>query len=213
LLCRWRGYGRSEDAIDCEAGYCCESGEDSPAMTEQNPPNSGELLLYETEDSHVRVECRLAQDSLWLSQGLMADLFQTSKQNIARHLKAIFAEGELRQEAVVNQLQWLTTAADGKSYRVAYYNLDAILAVGCRVRSVRGVQFRRWASECLSEYLRKGFMIDDERLKNPPIDIRAARIISMNCWSASGISAPASATCTCACVKFLPWLPIITIPP
>jgi hypothetical protein len=137
-------------------------------MTEQNPSNSGELLLYETEDGHVRVECRLAQDSLWLSQGLMADLFQTSKQNIAKHLKAIFAEGELRQEAVVNQ--WLTTAADGKGYRVAYYNLDAILAVGYRVRSVRGVQFRRWASECLSEYLRKGFMIDDERLKNPPID-------------------------------------------
>jgi len=85
----------------------------------------------------------------------MADLFQTSKQNIAKHLKAIFAEGELAPDSVVNQ--WLTTAADGKNYRVVYYNLDAILAVGYRVRSPRGVQFRRWASTVLKEYLLKGF--------------------------------------------------------
>jgi len=98
---------------------------------------------------------------------LLAELFQTSKQNIAKHLKAIFAEGELAADSVVNQ--WLTTATDGKSYRVAYYNLDAILAVGYRVRSTRGTQFRRWATERLSEYLIKGFTLDDERLKNPPV--------------------------------------------
>lgn len=131
------------------------------------PPAPGEFLLYETEGGQVRVECRLAEDTLWLSQGLMAALFQTSKQNIAKHLKAIFAEGELSREAVVNH--WLTTAEDGKSYRVAHYHLDAVLAVGYRVRSPRGVQFRRWATERLAEYLVKGFTMDDERLKNPPV--------------------------------------------
>lgn len=90
----------------------------------------------------------------------MADLFQTSKQNIAKHLKAIFAEGELAPDSVVNQ--WLTTESDGKNYRVVYYNLDAILAVGYRVRSPRGTQFRRWATERLREYLVKGFTLDDE---------------------------------------------------
>lgn len=97
----------------------------------------------------------------------MASLFQTTKQNIAKHLKAICAEGELDAVAVVNQ--WLTTAADGKQYRVAHYNLDAILAVGYRVRSARGTQFRRWATERLGEYLLKGFTMDDERLRNPPV--------------------------------------------
>ncbi|MBK6744668.1 MAG: virulence RhuM family protein [Hydrogenophilales bacterium] len=135
-------------------------------MNQQVEP-TGEFLLYETEDGRARVECRFAADTLWLAQSGMADLFQTSKQNIAKHLKAIFAEGELAADAVVNQ--WLTTAADGKNYRVAYYNLDAILAVGYRVRSQRGTQFRRWATERLREYLVKGFTLDDERLKNPPM--------------------------------------------
>ncbi len=130
-------------------------------------PVPGEFLLYETEDGRARVECRFVEDSLWLPQAGMAELFQTSKQNIAKHLKTIFAEGELTPDSVVNQ--WLTTAADGKNYRVVYYNLDAILAVGYRVRSPRGTQFRRWATERLSEYLIKGFTLDDERLKNPPV--------------------------------------------
>ena len=127
----------------------------------------GEFLLYETEDGRSRVECRFMAETLWLSQSGMADLFQTSKQNIAKHLKAIFAEGELNLDSVVNQ--WLTTASDGKAYRVTHYNLDAILAVGYRVRSPRGTQFRRWATERLSEYLIKGFTLDDVRLKNPPV--------------------------------------------
>lgn len=133
-------------------------------MSENAPVPSGEFLLYQTEDGRTRVECRFANENLWLSQAGMADLFQSSKQNIAKHLKAIFAEGELVQDSVVNF--WLTTAADGKSYRVAYYNLSAILAVGYRVRSLRGTQFRSWATTQLEQYLVKGFAMDDERLKN-----------------------------------------------
>ena len=128
---------------------------------------AGEFLLYQTDDGRTRVECRFAHETLWLSQAGMAELFLTSKQNVAKHLKAIFAEGELAEDSVVNQ--WLTTAADDKSYRVSHYNLEAILAVGYRVRSVRGTQFRRWATERLGEYLLKGFTLDDERLKNPPV--------------------------------------------
>lgn len=133
-------------------------------MSENAPVPSGEFLLYQTEDGQTRVECRFANENLWLSQAGMAELFQSSKQNIAKHLKAIFAEGELVQDSVVNF--WLTTAADGKSYRVAYYNLSAILAVGYRVRSLRGTQFRSWATTQLEQYLVKGFAMDDERLKN-----------------------------------------------
>ncbi|MBS1209680.1 MAG: hydroxyacid dehydrogenase [Proteobacteria bacterium] len=133
---------------------------------------TGEFLLYESEDGRTRIECRFAGESLWLSQALMAELFQTTKQNIAKHLKAIFAEGELTEDSVVNQ--WMTTAADGKNYRVTYYKLDAIIAVGYRVRSARGTQFRRWATERLREYLVKGFTMDDERLKNPPVGASAA---------------------------------------
>lgn len=134
-------------------------------MSENPPLPGGEFLLYQTEDGQTRVECRLANESLWLSQAGMVELFQTSKQNIAKHLKAIFAEGELVEDSVVNF--WLTTAADGKRYRVAHYNLSAVLAVGYRVRSLRGTQFRRWATARLEEYLAKGFVMDDERLKNP----------------------------------------------
>lgn len=124
-----------------------------------------DLILYTTEDGRSQIKLRADLGTVWLSQLDMAELFQTSKQNVAKHLKAIFAEQELSADSVVNQR--LTTAADGKNYRVAHYNLDAILAVGYRVRSPRGVQFRRWASTVLKEYLVKGFVMDDERLKNP----------------------------------------------
>lgn len=127
---------------------------------------SSEFILYQTEDGRTRIQCRFENETIWLSQIQIAELFQNTKQNIAKHLKAIFAEGEMKQESVVNY--WLTTAADGKDYRVMYYNLSAILAVGYRVRSHRGTQFRQWATERLGEYLLKGFTMDDERLKNPP---------------------------------------------
>lgn len=124
-----------------------------------------ELIIYTTDDGQSRIQLRASDGTVWLSQLEIADLFSTSKQNIAKHLKAIFEDQELDEVSVVNH--WLTTAADGKNYRVAHYNLDAILAIGYRVRSSRGVEFRRWANTVLKEYLQKGFAMDDERLKNP----------------------------------------------
>lgn len=131
------------------------------------PQIQGEIVLYTTEDGQTRIDCRLENNTLWLSQILMAELFQTAKQNIAKHLKSIFVEGELGEAAVVNY--WLTTATDGKNYKTRFYNLDTIIAVGYRVRSQRGTQFRQWATERLREYLVKGFTLDDERLKKPPV--------------------------------------------
>lgn len=135
-------------------------------MTDTPPP--GELLLYETEDGRTRVECRFAEDSLWLSQAMMAELFQTSPQNITLHLKAIYAEGEISEAATCKRYLQVRSEGGRQVRRsVRFYNLDAILAVGYRVRSPRGVEFRRWASTVLKEYLLKGFAMDDERLKNP----------------------------------------------
>ena len=96
----------------------------------------------------------------------MAELFQTSKQNVSLHIRNIFAEGELREDSVVKES--LTTAADGKKYATKFYNLDVIISVGYRVKSLRGTQFRIWATQRLREYIVKGFTMDDERLKNPP---------------------------------------------
>jgi len=124
-----------------------------------------ELILYSTEDGKGHIQLRVDGGTVWLTQLDMAELFDASKQNISLHLKNIFQDGELIEGSVVKES--LTTAGDGKTYRTKLYALDAILAVGYRVRSPRGVQFRRWASTVLSEYLRKGFVLDDERLKNP----------------------------------------------
>ena len=124
-----------------------------------------QLILYTSEDGQAQVQLRADFGTVWLTQLEMAELFNASKQNISLHLKNLFQDGELHEESVVKES--LTTAADGKVYPTKLYNLDAILAVGYRVRSPRGVQFRRWASTVLAEYLRKGFVMDDERLKNP----------------------------------------------
>ncbi len=124
-----------------------------------------ELILYRSDDGQTRMQLRVDGDTVWLSQLEIAELFQTSKQNVSLHAKNIFADGELRQDSVVKES--LTTAVDGKNYRTRLYNLDLILAIGYRVRSPRGVQFRQWASTHLKEFLRKGFVMDDERLKNP----------------------------------------------
>ncbi|RZU98721.1 virulence RhuM family protein [Spiribacter vilamensis] len=126
----------------------------------------GEFFVYQSEDGSTRVECRFEDDTIWLSQALIAELYQTSKQNISLHLRNLLEEGELDRSAVIKD--YLTTGPDGKRYRVKHYSLDAILAVGYRVRSQRGTQFRRWATDRLREYLIKGFAMDDERLKNPP---------------------------------------------
>ncbi|HZJ92801.1 MAG TPA: virulence RhuM family protein [Thiopseudomonas sp.] len=124
-----------------------------------------ELIIYTSDDGQTRLQLRVETDSIWLSQMEIAELFQTTKQNVSLHAKNIFADGELRQDSVVKES--LTTATDGKNYRTKLYNLDLILAIGYRVRSSRGVQFRQWASTHLKEFLRKGFVIDDERMKNP----------------------------------------------
>lgn len=125
--------------------------------------SEGELILYNTEDGAATIGLRAIDGTVWLTQLEMAELFDTSKQNISLHINNILSEGELAAESVVKES--LTTAADGKAYRTKVYNLDAILAVGYRVRSPRGTQFRRWATTVLREYLVKGFAMDDARLK------------------------------------------------
>lgn len=124
-----------------------------------------ELILYTTDDGRTQLHLRVEGESIWLSQLEIAELFQTTKQNVSLHAKNIFEDKELHQDSVVKES--LTTAADGKNYRTKLYNLDLILAIGYRVRSPRGVQFRQWASTHLKEFLLKGFVMDDERLKNP----------------------------------------------
>ena len=129
------------------------------------------MLVYTTEDGQYRVECRFADETLWLSQALMAELFQVTPQNITLHLKALYAEGELDEEATCKDyLQVRREGARDVTRSIRHYNLEAILAVGFRVRSTRGTQFRKWANNRLQEYLVKGFTMDDQRLKNPPVD-------------------------------------------
>ncbi|MEI6177920.1 MAG: RhuM family protein [Verrucomicrobiota bacterium] len=123
-----------------------------------------DVILYTTEDGVTKIDLKLEDGTVWLSQLQIADLFNATKQNISLHLKNIFEDQELSEHLVVKES--LTTAADGKDYRTKLYNLDAILAVGYRVRSARGVEFRRYASTVLKEYLEKGFAMNDERLKN-----------------------------------------------
>lgn len=135
--------------------------------TSAPPPSS--LILYQTEDGRTRIECRFEKDTLWLTQAQMAELFQVTPQNITVHLKAIYADGELDEAATCKDyLQVRSEGARQVSRALKHYSLPAILAVGYRVRSHRGTQFRQWATARLAEYLAKGFTMDDERLKNPP---------------------------------------------
>ena len=138
-------------------------------MSDPEQPPQSSLVLYQTEDGQTRIECRFEEGTIWLTQAQMADLFQTTPQNITLHLKAIFAEGELPEEATCKD--YLQVRQEGKrsvSRKLRHYRLEAILAVGYRVRSPRGTLFRQWVTARLEEYLRKGFVMDDERLKNPP---------------------------------------------
>ena len=131
-------------------------------MTDVNKP-TGEILLYQTEGGKTKLEVRLKDETVWLTQKQLAMLLQTTKQNISLHLQNIFAEGELDEYSVVKES--LTTAADGKKYRTNFYNLDAIISVGYRVKSHVATRFRQWATRHLREYIIKGFVMDDERLK------------------------------------------------
>jgi hypothetical protein len=124
---------------------------------------SSNLLIYQTQDGSTKIQVQLTDNTVWLTQADMVELFQTTKQNISLHIKNIFAEGELEENSVVKE--YLTTAADGKNYRTKGYNLDVIISVGYRVKSLRGTQFRIWATERLREYLIKGFTMNDDLLK------------------------------------------------
>ena len=137
-------------------------------MSEEPLPRS-ELILYQTEDGQTRIQCRLEDETLWLTQAQMAELFQVTPQNVTLHLKAVFEEGELSEAATCKDyLQVRQEGGREVSRKLRHYRLEAILAVGFRVRSHRGTQFRQWATARLGEYLVKGFTMDDERLKNPP---------------------------------------------
>ncbi|MBN2398219.1 MAG: virulence RhuM family protein [Deltaproteobacteria bacterium] len=131
--------------------------------SDNGPEIRSEIVLYQTEDGQSRIQVRLEDETVWLTQAAMAELFQTSVPNINIHIRNILREEELRAESVIKE--FLITAADGKKYRTKHYTLDMILAVGYRVRSLRGTQFRQWATERLREYLVKGFTLDDDRLK------------------------------------------------
>lgn len=124
-----------------------------------------DLIIYNTDDGEANVSLLAKDGTVWCTQAQMAELFNVQKAAISKHLKNLFEDGEVDKNSVVSI--WETTAADGKKYKVAFYSLDMILAVGFRVRSPRGTQFRRWANSVLKEYLQKGYILDVERLKNP----------------------------------------------
>ncbi len=124
-----------------------------------------DIIIYNTADGKAEIKLYADNGTVWLTQAQIVDLFNSSKSSISEHIKNIFSEDELDENSVVRKIR--TTAADGKNYLVSYYSLDVILAVGFRVRSPRGTQFRQWANNTLKEYLQKGFILDKDRLKNP----------------------------------------------
>jgi hypothetical protein len=130
-------------------------------------PKGGDILIYQTEGGQTKIQVRLEGETLWLNQADLAQLYQTTKQNISLHIQNIYDEGELEENSVVKE--YLTTAADGKNYKTKHYNLDMILSIGYRVKSHIATHFRQWATQRLREYIVKGFVLDDERLKNPDL--------------------------------------------
>ena len=124
----------------------------------------GNVIIYQTEDGRTKVDVRFEDETAWLTQAQLVNLYQSSKSNVSEHIKHIFEEGELEETAVVRKFR--TTAADGKNYSVTHYNLDMIISLGYRIKSKIATQFRRWATERLKEYIIKGFTMDDDRLKN-----------------------------------------------
>src|SRR4051794_15521569 len=136
-------------------------------MTSEAPQSS--IVLYRTEDGRTRIQCRFEDETIWLTQAQIAELFQVTPQNVTLHLRSIFDEGELTEAATCKDyLQVRREGSRDVSRALRHYRLEAILAVGYRVRSARGTQFRQWATARLEEYLVKGFVMDDQRLKNPP---------------------------------------------
>ena len=136
------------------------------------------MIIYVSKDGNIKVDVNVQSEDIWMSQDVMANLYDTTKNNISMHLKNIFDEGELEKDSVVKKI--LTTANDGKKYNVLHYNLDAIIAIGYRINSKKATDFRIWATKILKEYMTKGFSLNDERLKNigisPYFDELLARI-------------------------------------
>lgn len=126
--------------------------------------DQGEIVIYQTDDGSANIDVRFVDETVWLTQAQLCELYQTSKANVSEHIKHIFEEGELEEDSVVRKFR--TTAADGKNYMTLHYNLDMIISLGYRVKSMIATQFRRWATERLKEYMIKGFTMDDARLKN-----------------------------------------------
>src|SRR5882672_10572691 len=133
------------------------------------PKSNSEIVLYQTEDGRTRIQCRFENETIWLTQAQIGELFQVTVPTVNEHLKGIFADAELDHEATIRKFRIVRLEGSRQVEReIEHYRLEAILAVGYRVRSHRGTQFRQWATARLSEYLVKGFTMDDERLKNPP---------------------------------------------
>ena len=133
-------------------------------MSEKNKAeNLGDIIIYQTDDGETQIDVKFEDETVWLTQAQLCELYQTSKANVSEHIKNIFTEGELDEDSVVRKFR--TTAADGKSYMTAYYNLDMIISLGYRIKSRIATHFRRWATERLKEYMIKGFALDDKRLK------------------------------------------------
>jgi hypothetical protein len=126
--------------------------------------NTGEILIYQNSEGSIKLDVRLEEETVWLTQAQLCELFQKSKATISEHIKNVFDEGELNENSVVRKFR--TTATDGKSYEVNYYNLDVIISVGYRVKSQQGTQFRIWATQRLKEYIVKGFTLNDDRFKS-----------------------------------------------
>ena len=123
----------------------------------------GQIIIYQTEDGNTHIDVKIEDETIWLTQNQLVELYQTSKSNVSEHIKHIYEDGELDEDSVVRKFR--TTASDGKKYNVIYYNLDMIISLGYRIKSIIATQFRRWATERLKEYMIKGFTMDDERLK------------------------------------------------
>ena len=125
--------------------------------------NLGDIVIYQTDDGETQIDVKFEDETVWLTQAQLCELYQTSKANVSEHIKNIFSEGELDENSVVRKFR--TTAADGKAYLTSYYNLDMIISLGYRIKSRIATHFRRWATERLKEYMIKGFALDDKRLK------------------------------------------------
>ena len=125
--------------------------------------NNSEILIYQSENGIAKIDVKVVDETVWLTQAQLCELYQTSKSNVSEHIKHIFEEGELEEDSVVRKFR--TAGADGKNYNVIHYNLDMIISLGYRIKSKIATNFRRWATERLKEYMIKGFTMDDERLK------------------------------------------------